>query len=365
MVLIPLAPKSYGTFMTHQQNILDILQEFNLNGNQHQWTPLTAGLINDTYLITDEEGKQFILQKINHNVFKNTGILMDNIGYALPHLTAEDYAQIAFVPTNTETNYLQKNGGYWRIMTFIPDSTTHNTTTNTSIAFEAGRIIGKYHSLLKPVDINLFEDTLPKFHSLPYRTQEFELALKTSEPQKRQIANVAIQKALLFLKELNHLETENLPMRICHNDTKLNNILFSKNADKALCLIDLDTLMKGYFYYDFGDAIRTIVNNAPEDEQNHEQITFHTTLFEAFVDGLASNGSFLTTAEKESLPLGAVFMPFIHGLRALTDYLNNNIYYKVSYENQNLDRCLSLFAFAEKALSQKEMMSDYIQERLG
>lgn len=350
--------------MTHQQIILDIVQEFNLSGNQIQWTPLTAGLINDTYLITDEKNKQFILQKINHNVFTNASILMDNIGYALPLLTAEDYDKITFVDTKKGDNYLQQNGTFWRLMTFIPNSTTYNTTTNTNIAFEAGRIVGKFHSLLASIDIALFQDTLPKFHNLSHRTQEFELAFKNTDNQKLKIAEIAIQKAHYFLKELNHLDNEKLPIRICHNDTKLNNILFSKTTNKALCLIDLDTIMKGCFYYDFGDAIRTVVNTAPEDEKDHEQIIFDEKLFMSFVDGLAINPKFLTDVEKESLPLGAVFMPFIHGLRALTDYLNNNIYYKVSYENQNLDRCLSLFDFAEKALQKKTFMATYIQQQL-
>ncbi len=350
--------------MIQHQNILDILQEFNLNGNQIQYTPLTAGLINDTFLVTDDEKQQFILQKINHKVFKNVGVLMNNINYALPFLTADDYAQISFLPTKSGKNYLETNGGFWRIMTYIPDSTTYNTTTNSNIAFEAGRIVGGFHSLLKKGNVALFKDTLPKFHHLDHRAQEFEEALATSEIQKREIAAKGIKKARHFLKELQHLNTEKLPVRICHNDTKLNNILFSKTTDKALCLIDLDTFMKGYFYYDFGDAIRTVVNVAPEDEQNHDLISFNSELFEAFVDGLASNESFLTEEEKQSLPLGAVFMPFIHGLRALTDYLNNNTYYKVAYENQNLDRCLSLFDFAEKALAKKEMMAAYIQKCL-
>ena len=123
--------------------------------------------------------------------------------------------------------------------------------------------------------------------------------------------------------------------------------------------------MKGYFFYDFGDAIRTVVNNAPEDEQNHDLIHFDEHLFKAFVDGLVSNNSFLSSADISSLPLGAVFMPFIHGLRALTDHLNNNKYYKVTYENQNLDRCLSLFNFAEKALAKKDFMASYTQQKLG
>ena len=324
--------------MAHELNMLEILQEFNLNRNDFLCVPLAVGLINDTYLVTDTEGEQFILQKINKNVFKNAGVLMDNIGHALPFLTSDNYAQISFVPTKTGKNYLVKEDNFWRMMTYIPDSTTYNTTSNTNTAFEAGRIVGEFHRLLKKADVDLFEDTLAKFHDLEHRANEFEEALATSEVQKREIAAEAIKKAHYFLKELQGLNNEKLPVRICHNDTKLNNILFSKTTEKALCLIDLDTIMKGYFYYDFGDAIRTVVNVAPEDEQNHDLITFNNELFEAFVDGLAFNPSFLTEEEKQSLPLGAVFMPFIHGLRALTDYLNNNKYYKVAYENQNLDR---------------------------
>jgi hypothetical protein len=122
--------------------------------------------------------------------------------------------------------------------------------------------------------------------------------------------------------------------------------------------------MKGYFFYDFGDAIRTIVNTAPEDEKILDRISFDRNLFDAVIDGIASNGPLLTQEEISTLSLGAVFMPFIHGLRALTDYLNNNIYYKVSYENQNLDRCLSLFDFTQKAYNQVEYMENKVTQKL-
>ncbi|SHJ55859.1 Phosphotransferase enzyme family protein [Maribacter aquivivus] len=347
-----------------KESIQKILIEFKLNGSLLQWTPLTSGLINETFMVTEENGQQYILQKINTQVFKNASILMDNIQFALPVLKADDYSQITFLNTTTGTNHLIQDNDFWRMMIYIPNSTTFNTTTQTSTAFEAGRIIGKFHQLLQHADTALFNDTLPKFHNLDFRTQEFQEALQNAESQKKEIAHIAIKKAQSFLKELQYLNTSILPVRICHNDTKLNNILFSKSTKKALCLIDLDTIMKGYFFYDFGDAIRTVVNNAPEDEQNHELINFDESLFKAFVDGLASNRSFLTAADKDSLPLGAVFMPFIHGLRALTDYLNNNRYYKVTYENQNLDRCSSLFNFAEKALKKKDFMAAYIAKVL-
>ena len=176
--------------MAHELNMLEILQEFNLNRNDFLCVPLAVGLINDTYLVTDTEGEQFILQKINKNVFKNAGVLMDNIGHALPFLTSDNYAQISFVPTKTGKNYLVKEDNFWRMMTYIPDSTTYNTTSNTNTAFEAGRIVGEFHRLLKKADVDLFEDTLAKFHDLEHRANEFEEALATSEVQKREIAGL-------------------------------------------------------------------------------------------------------------------------------------------------------------------------------
>jgi len=305
--------------MTPDKSILNILQEFAINGNRLTWTPLTAGLINDTYLVAQDSSAQFILQKINHKVFKNIKGLMDNIDHVLPVLKTEGYTQLSFLSTINGKPYLQKNGEYWRIMTFIPNSRTYDTTTNSKIAFEGGRIIGTFHSLLNSVDITQIKDTLPRFHDLGFRIQEFKEALNITSYQKRQMAKTAIDKAHHFLEELQVLENEKLPLRICHNDTKLNNILFSERTQKALCLIDLDTLMKGYFYYDFGDAIRTIANAAPEDETNLSKITFNKNVFKSFIDGLASLKPFLSPLEKDSLPLGAVYLPFLHGLRALPD----------------------------------------------
>ena len=146
-------------------SIKKILVEFNLNGNSTQWTPLNNGLINDTYLVKEDDGEQYILQKINTQVFKNAGILMANIQFTLPILNADDYEQITFLKTRSDKNYLVQNDEFWRMMTFIPNSTTYNTTTYPTTAFEAGRIIGKFHQLLQHLDTTLIEDTLPNFIS--------------------------------------------------------------------------------------------------------------------------------------------------------------------------------------------------------
>ncbi len=343
-----------------------ILEHFSVMKKEYGFSLLTDGYINDTFLVSEDGSPRYILQRINHKVFKNISGVMNNIKNALRYLDAPDYSKITLVETQSGKGYLEtyeESSDYWRMMTYIDESTAHNITTDSKIAFEAGRIIGKFHLLLQDADSENYVDTIPKFHDLDLRKKQFKTALSTAAGDKISIADSAIEFAKKTLSVLETIDTTELPMRICHNDTKLNNILFSQETGKALCLIDLDTLMRGRFMYDFGDAVRTIVNTAPEDEKDHSKITFKKELFEAFVDGLAENKSIFSLEEINTLSWGAVLMPFLHGIRALTDYLNGNIYYKVAYENQNLDRCLSLFDFTGKALQKREYMEGAVQRK--
>ncbi len=346
------------------QELHKILSAFKISDNVYTFKAITDGFINDTFLVCANELPVYILQRINHKIFVNVEGLMSNIDKVLKQAKAKDYAQIKLVTTHGGKTYASLSNGYWRVMTYITNSTAYNTTTEPEIAFEAGRITGRFHSLLANTSTHHFIDTIPKFHDIDLRKMQFLAALSRASKNKIDIATTAISFAQQTLAKLEAIENKQLPLRICHNDTKLNNILFSKKTNKALCLIDLDTIMKGYFHYDFGDAIRTIVNTAAEDEKEHSKITFEKKLFEAFVRGLAHNDLFLTKEEVEALPFGVVLMPFLHGIRALSDYLNGNIYYKVAYENQNLDRCLSLFDFTQKAIDQFEYMERVVLQQL-
>lgn len=349
-----------------QLNLL--LENFVVPEKNYSFKPLTDGFINDTFLVFDGGTPLFILQRINHMVFTDVAGLMNNVRNAFRHLSDSDYAAITLVRSRSGESYYEHQNGettFWRVMTYIDGSTAHNTTEDPKVAFEAGKIIAKFNILLQQANADDYVDTIPKFHNLELRKNQFNAALQTTEVQKLEVAKGAIRFAHGVLAKLESMDLADLRIRICHNDTKLNNILFSKDTKKALCLIDLDTLMQGHFLYDFGDAVRTIVNTAPEDEKEHDKITFKKNLFEAFVDGLAANGPFLSQREIDTLPWGAVLMPFLHGLRALTDYLNGNVYYKVAYENQNLDRCLSLFDFTEKALKHMDYMEKTLQVKLA
>jgi len=344
------------------QHLKHILNNFKIDTQDVIFQPITTGYINDTYLVLKSEKPLYILQRVNTNVFKQVESLMQNIELVLAKLQCDDYQTISLIKTNEGKLFYKKDDKHWRLMTFIDGSITYNTTANPKIAFESGRIIGKFHNLLQDESVEDFIDTIPNFNNLPFRKTEFENAIENASETRKEIAKDDIDFAIKTLTKFDDFYKAKLPLRVCHNDTKLNNILFSK-TNNALCLIDLDTIMKGYFHYDFGDAVRTIVNTANEDEKQLSKITFNTTLFEAFVDGLSKNASFLTNKEIEFLPIATALMPFIHGLRALTDYLNGNIYYKVTHENQNLDRCVSLFHFTKLALQHQDYIKDTMENR--
>ncbi|MDB4291883.1 aminoglycoside phosphotransferase family protein [Maribacter sp.] len=333
----------------------EILGQFTIPKGEYTFHPMTSGLINDTFLVSKSGSPLFVFQRINDTVFENVSGLMRNLELALTHLHGPKYCQLNLIKTLEGDSYYSSQKepiGHWRLVAFLDQTRTFDNAPNETVAFEAGRIIGNFHVLLEKSNPAAYVDTIPRFHDLALREDQFHDALKSADSNRLTVAKNAILFAEETIATLNTMQIEELPLRVCHNDTKLNNILFSEKTNKALCLIDLDTLMAGHFLYDFGDAVRTIANSAAEDEQKHEKITFDKSLFEAFVKGLASNGQFLSKKEIHSLSTGVVLMPFLHGLRALTDYLGNDGYYKVSYSSQNLDRALSLFNFTKKALNE-------------
>lgn len=347
-----------------EKQLSAILSKFKVGEVSYTYQTINNGYINDTYLVLKNEIPVYILQRVNHLVFKNIDGVMNNIASALSVLKSDTYGKIDLIRTKNNQTYHNEDG-FWRVMSFIDGTTTFNTTTEQKIAFEAGRIIAEFHRLLQDEEATDYIDTIPLFHDLDLRKNQFNTALKNASQERLAKANTSIDFAKKLMPRLLDFSSKEYPVRVCHMDTKLNNILFSKATQKAVCLIDLDTIMKGHLYHDFGDAIRTIVNTAPEDERNTSKITFDKNLFNAFVDGFLGNSQSFTKAEIASLPLGAVFMPFIHGLRALTDYLSNDIYYKTAYESQNLDRCISLFDFANKALENENYMNNVLVQKFN
>ncbi len=342
----------------------NILSNFiNTTTTKYNFSPITNGLINTTYLVTENKTPKYILQQINSAVFLDTNALMQNITNVVAALQQDNYTKVVYLKTIDHKSYLSTTNGNWRLMHYIKDSIVYTTTKNPTIAFEAGKIIGTFHAILQNENTTKYVDTISDFMDLEVRKKQFLYALKNTTKERKINAKKAIEITNSFFSILAPLQQQKIPVRICHNDTKLNNILFSKLEHKALCLIDLDTVMKGHFFYDFGDAIRTIVNTAVEDEKGLSKITFNKKLFIAFLNGISAKTNFLTNTEIKTLPLGVIYMPFIHGLRALTDYLSGDKYFTISYKTQNLERSISLFTFAEKAFTELDVITNLIYDK--
>jgi len=342
------------------------LEHFVIERKRYQVIPLLQGYINHSFKIVDKGIPKFLLQQLNPTVFHDIEGLMCNLQAILPFLNQKGYASIDLMPTKARISfYKDSDGQYWRLMTYIPESISYNTTKDPKVAYEAGRILGIFHKLLKDVPKTALVETIPGFHDLEKRLTEFHKAKKNASQDRLEKAKEWILFANTLVAETGANIPQELPIRICHNDTKLNNFLFSKKTGKALCLIDLDTVMPGYFHFDFGDAIRTLVNPGKEDEKDLNKISFDLKMAGTFMEGLKASDLELTSAEKSALTYGAVLMPFLHGLRALTDYLSNDIYYQVRYPEQNLHRSMSLFTMAQKSIDHKEELANSVGRIFG
>ncbi|MFD1314668.1 phosphotransferase enzyme family protein [Namhaeicola litoreus] len=344
------------------EKLRKILSYFDIPKGAYQFEFISNGLINDTFLVKEGCESNYILQKINTSVFKNVNGLVKNIAIILSQLDHTAYEKVHLINTKTGKPILNWENEIWRLMNYIPDSHVYNTTNDVQIAFETGKILGLFHNLVKGLHPQELEITIQNFHNLTYRYAQFLEAYENASDTHLQEAYHEIDFVKNNISTLLSIDFDKIPLRICHNDTKLNNVLFSIDK-KALCLIDLDTLMPGFFLYDFGDAIRTLVNPVTEDERDLSLIMFDKMMFSSFLKGLKKSGLKFTQTERESLHFGAILMPFLHGIRALTDYLEKNKYYKVAYANQNLDRCKSLFRFAELAVENTNFMKEEIQNR--
>lgn len=341
-----------------------ILEQFKVSFHNVNISPINQGYINDTFLISIDGKAKYILQRINTNVFKNPEILHQNFNKALSSLKGLDYQEILLIRTNDNSLFFEENENCWRLLTYIKNSIAYNFTNDSEIALEAGKVLGKFHTLLAGENPNDFKDIIKNLNYLPSKIIEFETALENTTKSKIDNAKHLIDFVTRNKSLFDSFYEADLPIRICHNDTKLNNMLFDKTSKKGLCFIDLDTIMQGYFHYDFGDTIRTVVSESNEDEKTLTNIKFNRFLFEKFIQGLSSYSATLINEEVKFLPISCALMPFMHGIRALTDYLNGNIYYKITYENQNLDRCKSLFEFTKHAIKDQKFITSVINKYL-
>ena len=357
-------------------SILDIAQKFKIIGNPIDAKEFGSGHINDTYRIfTDNDNESdYLLQRINHHVFKNVDILMNNIQVVTEHLRSKlknsgsqqaEKEVLTIIPTLDDRLYFQDDeGNYWRTLILIDNTKSYDIVESESQAREGGRAFGEFQSHLADLDSSKIDYTIPNFCNIQYRMANFHKALANDVVFRKADVSEEIDYILQREDKMNAIihmaERGELPLRITHNDTKFNNVLLDE-TDKAKCVVDLDTVMPGYVAYDFGDAIRTIINRAAEDEADLSKVTLNIPLFKAYTEGyLETANQFLTEKEIESLLEGALLFPFMQAVRFFTDYLEGDNYYKIQHEHHNLQRTRAQLKLAFEVESHQEELKNII-----
>jgi hypothetical protein len=357
----------------NQQKILSILNSFSMDIPVLSWKSFGHGHINDTFLVeTPGNIPDFIIQRKNHNIFRNISGMMNNIVLVTNHIKKKlmvtgdadtDRKVMTYIPAaNNDYFVLDEDGNYWTLFVFIRDSHGVEEVTNPMQAFSAGRAFGQFQQQLSDLSGNLLIETIPNFHNGKFRHGQFRDAIALDKAGRVGSMKPVIDKLLHRAEKMTKLQewvdTGTLPLRITHNDTKINNVLYDNN-DNILCIIDLDTVMPGTVLFDFGDAIRTLGNNAAEDEPVLEKITFNESYFKAFAEGyLSESQSFLSSEERENLAFSCCYMAWEQSVRFLTDYLNGDTYYKIAYPEHNRIRTLAQLRYLEVLEENYDIMKD-------
>lgn len=339
------------------KEINSAFEAFKRGGNIVSINQITAGLINATYLIETDINEKYILQKINTFVFKNPDELMENIVGVTKHLSSKikeaggDYTRetLNFIPCGDKYYFRDADGGAWRMYIYVDDALTYNKPKNNDTFKSAGRSFGKFMKLLADYPAETLNETINKFHYTPSRYENFLKAVSADVKGRK----AEVEKEIQFVNERKDdthkltdlIEQGVLPLRVTHNDTKLNNVLFDIASDESICVIDLDTIMPGLSLYDFGDSIRSGANMANEDESDLSKVKLDLSLFESYVEGyLSETADSLCNAELENLAFGAKLMTFECGMRFLTDYLEGDVYFRTTYPEHNIVRARNQFA---------------------
>jgi thiamine kinase-like enzyme len=340
--------------------------------------PYNSGHINDTYIAAYDQGTtqtSYIIQRINHNVFKDPEALMNNIVRVTEHIrrklqmenTDDVCRRVLTVIATLEGNSYHKDedGNYWRVYNFINNAETYDVCPSLELIREGAKAFGNFQNLLSDLPGSSLHETIPDFHNAPKRFEAFKKVLQEDKHNRTPNAKKEIEFLMGHSQIYDLLggmvQEGKIPLRVTHNDTKINNIMFDEKTAEALCVIDLDTVMPGLSLYDFGDIVRTTISNAEEDEKDLSGIIIDISRFEAIVKGyLSSAKAFLNETEIENLLLGAETIILEQAVRFLADHIAGDTYYKIHRQNHNLDRCRTQIRLFEQILQQEQKLKEII-----
>ncbi len=359
--------------MNLNHNVAEVARHFEIPGEFSSAAPYGSGHINDSYCAafrTAGKTARYIIQRINHHIFKNPVAVMENIQRVTSHLGAQvngepdrDRRVLTLIAARDgRAWHADSEGNYWRAYKFIENAGSYDAVSSPEQAFQAAKAFGQFQQMLANLPAPRLLDTIPDFHNTPRRFAALERAIEADVAHRAALAKPEIDFALAHKSITGVLLDADLPERVTHNDTKFNNVLLDDSTGEGICVIDLDTVMPGLAAYDFGDMVRTTTSPALEDEQDLSKVSMQFPMFEALVRGyLESAGSFLTETEKQHLAFSGKLITFEIGVRFLTDYLAGDTYFKVHREGHNLDRCRTQFKLVESIEKQEEAMHRLVE----
>jgi Ser/Thr protein kinase RdoA (MazF antagonist) len=360
------------------ENLKDIFDLFAADGTYLKGESFGSGHIHDTFRIeTAEKDKDdYILQRLNNRIFKNIPELQQNIERVTVHLKnklleipGSDIKRecLNLIPAKDKNSWIiDESGDYWRMYIFITDHRSYDIVDTPDKAYEGGKAIGRFQAMLSDLPGRPLFETIPFFHDIEKRLETFSRTVK-EDPVKRAASvkseiDFVLQRAEKMKVILRLGREGKIPVRITHNDTKFNNILLDKNG-KALCVIDLDTVMPGYVHYDFGDSIRTAANTAAEDEKDLSLVRMDIRFFEAFATGyLHETRNTLNAVEKDYLSFAPLLITYTIAVRFLTDHIDGDHYFKIHHEHHNLQRARAQFKLIESMEEQYDSMRSIISK---
>jgi Ser/Thr protein kinase RdoA (MazF antagonist) len=351
-----------------------IARQFHIHGEFQHAEPYGGGHINDTYCaLFDQAGTpvRYILQRINHHVFKNPGALMENVERVTSHLAKKIEGEpdasrraLRLIPARDGTAWhVDAQGNYWRTYLFVERARTYDAVRSAGQAFQVARAFGSFQRMLADLPAQRLHDTIPDFHNTRRRFAALEQAIARDVAGRGQLAGAEIDFAIARKPLTGILLDAGLPERVTHNDAKLDNVMLDDTTGEGVCVIDLDTVMSGLAVYDFGDMVRSTTSAASEDEPDLSKVGMQLSMFEALVEGYASTaGGFLTRAEKDHLVLAGKLITFEIGIRFLTDFLSGDVYFKTHREGHNLDRCRTQFQLVRSIEQQEAQMQAFVRQ---
>lgn len=351
-----------------------IAYKFDLRGAIESIAPFGSGFINDTYRVTTAgDDPDYVLQRINHAIFRDVEMLQENIRRITDHIRAKLAARgednierktLKIVPAKDGKLYHFDGESYWRMTELIPGARSYEKVTS-ELAYSTGRAFGDFQGMLADLPGEPLGATIPDFHNMEFRLRQLDDAIHEDKAGRVAAMRPVIDEILARAEEMTApqrmaLEGK-LPRRTSHCDTKVNNVLFDEATGRVLCVIDLDTTMPGFVMSDFGDFIRTAANTGAEDDTDLARVGLCMEVFKSFTKGyLETAGAFLTPVEVEYLPFGARLLTYMQTVRFLADYLNGDAYYKINSPEHNRERTLAQLAHLKSLEAHEAEMKNYI-----